>query len=61
MSVRVLYFCSECDAVESGSKALGLNDTVVSVAPIGWTVYELFTNATYCSKCWAEIESGKDE
>jgi hypothetical protein len=30
--------------------------TIESVAPEGWTVFDPYTQMTYCPACWASIE-----
>lgn len=31
-------------------------NTVRDIAPAGWVAYDPYTYATYCPKCWSEIE-----
>lgn len=71
MSVRVTFHCGGCDAVAPGTKPLyrefrgscgtwGVGHYHVpspeDVCPEGWIAYDLI-GATYCPKCWAEIEA----
>ena len=72
MSVTVTYECGGCFATEKrllhrhfrsfDGKGWGFGvyefDTPQSVAPDGWQVFDAYTGACYCPKCWAEIEDG---
>ncbi len=36
-------------------------NSVEDLAPEGWVAYDPYTYATYCPKCWAEIETPKEQ
>ena len=36
-------------------------NTVEDVTPDGWIAFDSYTYATYCPKCWSEIEQGVED
>lgn len=74
--IRVVFDCDGCDATTIGTDRLKRHfesfsgrdygfgrwvpsNTIESVTPDGWIAYDLI-GATYCPKCWAEINKPKD-
>jgi hypothetical protein len=53
-------FCGGCDATATVGP-LRRTDTIESLTPEGWVMFDPWTEATYCSACFAEIVGEDDD
>lgn len=60
MSVRLLLFCGGCDATATVGP-LRRTDSIESLTPEGWVMFDPWTEATYCSVCFAGIVGDEGE